>query len=66
VWETVTVEMVSGYCELTYLMVLVYVVSVIMEYAISYRETRYLVNSSWYTLCSALLPKLLTGANAAL
>jgi len=41
-------------------------VSVIMEYTISYREIRYLVNRSWHTVCSALLPKPLTAANATL
>ena len=65
-WETVTVEMVSGYCVLIYFKVPVYVVSVIMQYTTSYREIRYPVNSSWHTVCSALLPKLLTAANAAL
>ena len=37
-----------------------------MEYTISYREICYLVNSSWHSVCSALLPKLLTATNAAM
>ena len=57
-WQTVY----SIYC-IRYFNVLV---SVIMEYTISYRDERNAVNSSWHTVCSALLPKLLTAANAAL
>jgi len=58
----VTVEMVSGYCVLIYFKVLVYVVSLIMEYTISFREIRHLVNRNWHTVYSALLPKPLTAA----
>jgi len=37
------------------MMVLVHAISVIMmEYTIKYREICYLVNSSWYTDCSAV------------
>ena len=66
--ETVTVEMVSGYCVPSYIsdkwctastvirhfMVLLYVVSVIMEYTVSYGEISFLVNRSWHTVCSAV------------
>ena len=42
-------------------MILVYVLSVIMmEYMISYKEIRYLVNRIWHTVCCALYTKLLT------
>ena len=37
-----------------------------MQYTVPYREIRNVVNSSWHTVCSAILPKLLTAANAAL
>jgi len=49
-----------------YFQVLVYVIFVIMQYTVSYREIHYPVNSSSHTVCSALLPKLLTATNAAM